>query len=272
MESIEVLIPCMHLDREGIKKLYAFLKVNSDALFACQCDRNAEEEIEIDGHSVHIIYSTSRGVSKNRNLLLLHARGDILLMIDDDCVLADDYVASIYTAYGKYPDADAIRFNTTRVQNGQKCRMVIKDKRASFKDVSAYGTPGLSLNRERFSKYDVLFDENLGVPNYLANGEDSLFLYDLTKKSKHFYVVSAVIANVLEDKKESTWFKGYNDVYFITKGYIFHKMYPHLYSLVAFYHYLNQKKQYSSAGYKYSRYKKLIRAGRNYKVGEKYEK
>ncbi len=263
--KIEVLVPCMKLDEKGIVELFHFLNIQTDVLFACQCDKNAEESLVLNNHNVHIVYSRERGVSKNRNLLLAKSVGDVLLMIDDDCVLTQGYEQIIVDAYKKFPKATAIRFNTTRIQNGRHCKMIESDKKLSFKDLSAFGTPGLSIKKSAFVPLEIHFDENLGAPNYLANGEDSLFLFELVKKSKAIYSSKNIIAHVHEDRRESTWFKGYNDAYFVTKGYVFSKMYPHIYKMVARYHYHHQKEQYRKSGYDVKKYMKLIKQGHYYK-------
>ena len=85
---------------------------------------------------------------------------------------------------------------------------------------------GLSFRPEAFLSKGIFFDEHLGMPNYLYNGEDSVFLFDLCKKSEKVYLSSFYICEVKETKK-STWFEQFDKRYFVTKGYV----YTHLYGI-----------------------------------------
>ena len=47
-------------------------------------------------------------------------------------------------------------------------------------------------------------------------GEENIFLYDCIKKGLKIYYEPVQIASLREE--ESTWFKGYNEIFFISRG------------------------------------------------------
>ena len=57
-------------------------------------------------------------IGEKRQRLLEHARGEFVVFIDDDDLIAPDYVAEILAAYHRNPEADAITFLSKRYENG----------------------------------------------------------------------------------------------------------------------------------------------------------
>ena len=53
-----------------------------------------------------------------------------------------------------------------------------------------------------------------------GSGEDVLFIKDCLKKNLNVIAVPATLAK-LNESRESTWFKGYDEKYFYDKGYLF---------------------------------------------------
>lgn len=64
-----------------------------------------------------------------------------------------------------------------------------------------------------------------------SNGEDSLFLKDCLKYGLKVYAVPIEIG--AERERESTWFKGYTDKFFIDRGVLYHFLYGNLAYLMA---------------------------------------
>ena len=73
---IEVLVAAMHqTDHALLEKM----NIQSDVIVGNQCDRNAVEEFEWNGHRVRYLHFAERGVGLNRNNSLMRAAGDICL-------------------------------------------------------------------------------------------------------------------------------------------------------------------------------------------------
>jgi hypothetical protein len=223
---IRVLVPCVDKTIDQVKELALFLRVESDAIFLDQNGVDSRESFTLNGHNVEVICTKAKGVSMARNLLIKNANCDVGLFIDDDCVLSSGYAHEIEKAYAEFPSAEAIRFNTVRAYWNPVNAHATKDRKAKFGDLSSFGMWGLSFKPQAFIDKGIFFDEHLGMPNYLYNGEDSVFLFDLCQKSKEVYLSSFYICEVKETKK-STWFENFDKRYFVTKGYV----YTHLYGI-----------------------------------------
>ena len=60
-------------------------------------------------------------------------------------------------------------------------------------------------------------------------GEDSIYLRDLMKKSNNVYTNTPSVAYI--EQSNSTWFKGYNKVYFVNLGKATKRIYLHTFLL-----------------------------------------
>ena len=186
--TIQVLVPCLNKSKEDIVELCDFLNIQTDAIFLNQTGKSAEYELCYQDHQIKVVETEWRGVSRARNELIRRANADIGLFIDDDCVLAPEYPTHILCAYSSLPEADFIRFNTRRDYWNPVGAHTRSHKKASFRDLSSLGMWGLSFKCEKLRRLSVRFNESLGAPNYLYNGEDSVFLYDLCKATDHVYL------------------------------------------------------------------------------------
>jgi len=231
--NIQVAIPTYKKNKAEIIDLYHFLNLKSDALFCVQqSSKEYDESIIIDGHTISIHYSTSIGVSKNRNDLMKYASGDIVINTDDDCPLVDNYIELVLDSYNKHKDSEAIYFNGLWVTHNNKR---VTNKRSGyishFYDISFAGGPGLTYIRDRLNKYNLKYDESIGYPNEIEAGEDSCFYYDMVHRGVRFYRDSRVLFKVEIDESNSTYNKGINKDYCITRGYITKRLHPRLYRL-----------------------------------------
>ncbi len=243
--TIQVLIPCLDKTKNQILDLCRFLNIQSDALFLNQTGKDDYYHLNYNDHQIVVIETFWKGVSRARNELIMQAKADIGLFIDDDCVLSDGYAAQIEDAYMAIPDADAIRFNTNREYWNPVNAHTEKRKKARFRDLSSFGMWGLTFRPDRFRKLGIFFNERLGAPNYLYNGEDSTYLYDMCKRSSNVYLDPFVMCDVKETK-ESTWFSAYDKRYFITKGFVYSHLYHGLWWLALLRMYMHYSKEYKT--------------------------
>ena len=255
---VQVLVPCLEKTKEQLIGLCEFLNIQSDALFLNQTGQTREYSFEFGNHRVSVVETSWRGVSRARNELIKRCDADVGLFIDDDCVLADGYADRITEAFVDLPKADAIRFNTKRDYWNPVNAHAAQQKKARFRDLSSFGMWGLAFKAAAFRKRGILFDEGLGAPNYLYNGEDSVFLYDLCKKTKHVYLNPFYVCDVKETK-ESTWFSSYGKQYFVTKGFVYSHLYHNFWWLALRRMYMKYGKEY---GVPYNEVRRYAKIGR----------
>ncbi len=212
--SFEVLLSAMFLEDESYIDT---LHVASDAVIINQCDRESSRELtrtDVEGNSRHVTYieSCARGLSRSRNLAIARAKADICILCDNDVEYEKGYAQMITDAYERHPDADVIVFYIKRkekpVPNYQSFR------RMNYLSVLKIFSPEISFKRESVS--DIRFDERFGAGSTYIMGEENIFLYDCLKKGLKVYYEPIRIATLRE--VESTWFKGYDEKFFVSRG------------------------------------------------------
>ena len=79
-------------------------------------------------------------------------------------------------------------------------------------------------------------------------GEDTIFLQDCVKKGLRIYTTPVTLGTIYCG--DSTWFKGYNDKFFVDKGVLYRYSFGGMAKPYAAYHVLKHRKKYASVGVK----------------------
>ncbi len=194
------------------------LNITSDAVIINQCDRDNKKDVTRtagDGREQKIRYieSTLRGLSRSRNMAIEASDGDICILCDNDVEYEPDYEKRIEDAYLKHPDADLIVFYIKREE--KPVPNYPTPRRMGYLSVLKIFSPEISFRRESLGK--IRFDESFGAGSgkYIM-GEENIFLYDCLKKGLKIYYEPVMIAQLREEG--STWFKGYDREFFISRG------------------------------------------------------
>lgn len=232
---LQILIPTMHKNgEEEIRELLNYLNVKSSAIVANQTDRDQAYTFVHRGKEILVIDSTTKGVSRNRNILLENLSASIGLFIDDDCALLDDYENKVVRFFLKNKN-DAVLFNglifgKERISK-KRTAFVIR-----FSDVSHVGGPGVALSKKAVEKYNLRFNEALGTPNFIYSGEDSVFMHEMMKKRLKIFRSSKLVFDIIADAEKSSYFKGFDEQYFVSKGAVNKLIHPRLYRFYEFYY------------------------------------
>ena len=86
-----------------------------------------------------------------------------------------------------------------------------------------YPTYSFAVRREKLHASNVTFSLLFGGGAKYSNGEDSLFLKECIQYGLKVYAVPAELG--AERERESTWFKGYTDKFFLDRGVLYHFLY-----------------------------------------------
>lgn len=134
---------------------------------------------------VRVVTMRGKGLSRNRNLALEHAHGDLLVVADDDCRYTAESVANIRKAAATHPDA-AI--------------MLLQAYSTEGKPLHNYSAESYEYrNRPRFSFVSSCelvmrhaarlprFDERFGIGAYLGCGEEEVFVHEASRKGLKIY-------------------------------------------------------------------------------------
>lgn len=255
--SVQVLVAAMHQqDHSLLEKMH----IQSDAIIANQCDRNAVETFQWQGHTITYLHFKERGVGLNRNNALLRATGDLLLFADEDEVLSDGYPALMEQAFAAAPEAGGIVFNIDLLGEAGGHRRNRKVQRLHVYNALNYGTVRLGVRRTAVVRENLSFHTCFGGGTLYSCGEDTLFIGDMLKKGLKLYTSPHTIATV--DNRVSGWFKGYTPKYMYDKGALFTALSPRLSALLCLQDALRHRGLYASGNLSITRQLQLMHQGR----------
>lgn len=221
MERVEVV--CVTMGQSDFSRV-GQMHITGDAVFGNQADAYRKDELRQDDRTVKMITTETRGVGINRNLALMHATGDILLLADDDICYADEYEEGVRRAYALYPDADMIIFSMDITQNGQVVRQIKnRDGRLRLHRALRYGTYVCSIRRESQRRANLWFSPVFGGGTQYAHGEDTLFIRDAFRRGLHVYTSSFCLGSCAKDT--STCFHGFDERYFFDQGVLYRALF-----------------------------------------------
>ena len=230
MYKLEVLCVTMH--QKDFSKYFS-MNLQTDAVIANQADDNSYEQQQINGHTVKLITTNTRGTSRNRNIALCHSTAKYVLFSDDDLVFVDGYEQLIESEFANHPEANAIKFNLYNISQSRKITMkqIETFGPATRRNMGASGVWGLVVKRDVLIRENLFFQEDFGPGTSNYCGEDTIFLQRLINAKVGFYRSPVVIAGI--DQTNSSWFEGHNEKYFTVTGKIFAATYPHIAYLLA---------------------------------------
>lgn len=217
--KVEVLVAAVEKDA---KQLARTMKLTTDAVIVSQGKEENYEEFENNGRKVRCFYMKARGVGLNRNTALQRAKGDIILFCDEDIVLDPGYEETIRKAFERNPGADLLTFNV-RVDERRRTYYNTDRHRIRWYNYGRYPAYAIAARRKAIEAGRVSFSLLFGGGAKYSNGEDSLFLRDCLKSGLKMYTETSEIGE--EVYRESTWFHGYTDKFFVDRGVLYHFLY-----------------------------------------------
>ncbi len=206
------------------------MHLESDAVVINQTDHFGYEEYVHHGKRIQCYSFQEKGVGLSRNNALLRAEGDIVLFSDEDIVYDTGYEQRILDAFEAHPEADFLLFNV-RVGEARATYCTRKYHRVHIWNAGRYPTYSFAVRREKLHAAHVTFSLLFGGGAKYSNGEDSLFLKDCLRYGLSVYAVPVEIG--AEQERESTWFRGYTDKFFMDRGVLYHFLYGRLAYLMA---------------------------------------
>ena len=256
MSRIEVLVACMHQKDDS---LYQKMNLHTDTVLANQCDTYTYDEYrQADGNLVKLVSTHDRGVGKNRNKALMFATGEILMCADQDMVYVDNYAQIVEKAFCQCPKADIIVFRLQYLNTFiQPKKSVNKIKKVRLWNSLRYGTARVAIRKSAIDKACLSFSTLYGGGAKYSSGEDSLFIREALRKGLKMYASPEIIAQVKQET--SSWFKGYDERYFIDKGILIANAFPALKHLLIYYYSYTLRKRSKDFGF--IRIYKLMKLG-----------
>ena len=217
--SVQVLVSTMH---QTDFSLLETMNIKTSAVVVNQCDSDSVKEFMYRGNTIKWINSTERGVGKSRNTALLNATGDILLFADEDVVFVDD-VEQLVVDYFCSSKSDLAVFNYISLNPDRPEKITKRNHNLHLWNCLGYGAFRIAVNRDRLFKKNIYYSLLFGGGAKYQAGEDNLFITQCIKNHMKCTASDNVLGTVAQ--KESTWFNGYNDQYYMDRGALFAAMY-----------------------------------------------
>ncbi len=234
--KIQTLISTMNCTNP--KALLESMKINGDYYIINQITGTKDQKF----NNLYNMHET--GLSKSRNAALFLSDADICLIADDDIEYQRDFQKTIREAYKKYPKADIIAFyldSDDEKSIKKKLKFGRIRKRKSLKIASCQ----LSFKRHSILQSNVRFDEKFGAGAKYKMGEENIFLMDCIRAGLKAYSYPVKIGTVRE-KHASTWFNGYNEEYFKSRGAGYYRISKRFYIPMCLLFALKKKNKYNN--------------------------
>lgn len=140
---------------------------------------------------VRVVELQGRGLSRNRNNALRHAKGDLLVIADDDCRYTPECIDRIRQAFARHPGAAIIQFQGVTPE-GDYMRKYPEQPyeyrtRPRFAFVSSWE---MVLNRHAGLPQ---FDERFGLGAYLSCGEEDVFVHQTSELGLQVYYEPCIL-------------------------------------------------------------------------------
>lgn len=217
------------VEKDG-RELAESMNLATDAVIVNQCGGYGYEEFSAGDGRIRLFSMKERGVGLSRNTALSYAKGDIVLFSDEDIRFYEGYEEQVLAAFAKNPAADVITFNF-KVDERRATYYNREARAIRWHNYGRYPTYSVAARLDSLRKKDICFSLLFGGGAKYSNGEDSLFLHDCLKKGLRLYASTEEIGE--EIYRESTWFKGYNEKFFIDRGVLYVFLYGTLARMMA---------------------------------------
>ncbi|TQR12716.1 glycosyltransferase family A protein [Psychrobacillus soli] len=257
--NLQVLVSTMYQDDHSLLEK---MNIQSDAIFINQCNKNDFQNFVYKGNEIKFLSFAERGIGLSRNNALMRATADICLFADDDVTYVDNYKDIIINAFKSNPKANIIVFNVQSTNPEREEYIIHDEKRLRFYNCLRYGTFRVAIRTESLRKKNIYFSLLFGGGAKYGSGEDSILIMDSLKKGLKIYASPEKIGTVTH--KESTWFNGYTDKFFIDKGALFYNISRRWASLLSLQFVIRKRSLFKDDKKILEAFKLLIKGIRNY--------
>lgn len=201
--DLEILISTMNRkDLSFLDKMFPELNLSLYSLLIIN-QTHLKKDLTSSNPKVRVINSREFGLSKSRNLAIENAKGDILLIADDDIEYLPDFEKTIFKAYQTYPDASLISFQY--INEYKKFGKLYPNKEGYIKSTKRpLSSVEISFKREDIIFHDIRMNEYFGLGTTLPSSEEQLFKYEILKKGlKVAYVSQPILKHKGKTKASS---------------------------------------------------------------------
>jgi len=196
--KLEILISTNNEKIHNIQKILLSPMKNISYLISHQVYDGKEYDFKSERKDVRYIKSYVKGLSKNRNVSLLNAKGEICLISDDDVSYSKEFFDNIIKAFKENPDADIITFKIKTNPSEPEYKNYPKSPIwHDFRTIFKVSSGEIAFRLKEVKKINIKFDEMFGLGSLFKMGEENIFLFDALYKGLKIRFVPLYIVNSL---------------------------------------------------------------------------
>ena len=185
MMSVQLLISTIN---EGINKIEFIIMPPVEGVSYIITHQCIKEEFNIipealKRNDVRLIRIYSTGLSVNRNNCLMHADGDILMILDDDVVIKPEYISKIRSFFSsEVVDIACSKIRTNNDEPEYKSYHKKEINLTKISQLKAVSSIEISIRNKSLKNKGIWFDERFGLGTRAKSGEELIFLNDCLAK------------------------------------------------------------------------------------------
>lgn len=259
--EFQVLMSTMNKNQTDIEKIVREHHIYCPTLVINQTQG---ELVQSQSDQLSIFSYHEKGLSKSRNRGLQNTNAEIALIADDDIEYVDDLENVIVDTFHEYKDYDIIAFYVETEEHLP--RGEIKD--IHFMQSLSLMSVQIAYRVQSIKEHNIAFDERFGTGSgKYTSGEENIFLSDCLNKGLKILYVPRKIAYLLPEG-ESSWFHGFDEQFFMSKGALFYRLSPRLSWLLNLSFVILKHSMYKKQLSMYQAYKAMKRGRKQMKDGE----
>lgn len=196
---------------------------------------------DIEYISIH-----SKGLAKSRNVALQNAKGDLVVFMDDDVVLEQDFYGIITQAFASMPEADVLTFHIGETGTGELLKDYPKQSiKHHWGTLLRIGSIEMAARLASIKRAGASFPEYLGAGTSLPACEEPVYLSRLKHAGLKLYSFPKIIGY---HPKLSSGKVFENEAQFLCRGVAFRDIFgPVLAPVALVYFYLKNYRKFSWA-------------------------
>lgn len=200
-DTLNINILIATCDRGILKTSNVLLPYRSDIkyIISHQITKNEFDTLpyELQRNDVIVYKMYTKGLSKNRNLLIEKADADICIIADDDVTYTFEYIDAIKYEFSHNNDLALLtgKINTREKEKPYK-KYSDSEYYVSWKNFTKISSIEISFRR-KLIQGNIYFDINfgLGSSKYSLGGEESIFISDCLKNQLKIKYIPQFVVN-----------------------------------------------------------------------------
>ena len=210
MGTVQVLVSTMNqVDYSLLKRM----NIQTEAIIVNQCGYDKIEHFLYKGKKIVWINSTTKGLSKSRNIAIDNATADYCLIADDDLVYKSGYEETIVKCFAANPNYSILRFKVNGIEQPFK-KYPSKSCRLGRRGIMKVSSVEIAFRLKDIKA--IKFDELIGAGSKYKMGEENAFLMECYRRKLKIIYINRTISDL--HIGESSWFNGFNEGYFFSRG------------------------------------------------------